>query len=162
MSGPSANPISWPSTVFPLHQPPSCDGPSNSPVSWSNLSPLPCNTTSSIYCNGMVPPSVVWTNAVSPPEPSASKVSPEHRQSTCPYHFSLIEFNSHHRAHHPSVMVPPPISAECSPNASPSMSIRSQTSLEPLAKSEVLSDTYSEDESNSRTDWSPLTPPNGI
>ncbi|CAB3370688.1 Hypothetical predicted protein [Cloeon dipterum] len=171
MSGPTAHPISWSSTVSPLHAPNPPEGPSSVAVSWSNLSPIPCNTSPSLYCNAMSP-SVVWTSPSVPSEASTSRVSPagHHQTPSYPHHFPMVEFGSHHLHHHPAAMMAPPlISVEYPSNSSPSNALpvvpsRTQTSphYEPMAKSEALSEPYSEDENNSRNDWSPLTPPTGI
>ncbi|KAF4520498.1 hypothetical protein B566_EDAN004749 [Ephemera danica] len=185
VSWPSGSPISHSATTSP---PPSAPAESTSAtsgvVSWANLSPIPCTTsppTSGLYYNGMSP-SVVWPTPSSPGDlhQSPSRVSPQAYHSHH-HHFMqpMMDFTTpphHHLYHHHGVMAPPPLIAmpdyqPSSPNIaqstrphheSPPPPQPSHHSFETLAKSEVLSEPYSEDESNSRNDWSPLTPPTGL
>lgn len=174
---PTAHTVSWPAGSPVQHSsgsPPTES--SGAMVSWANLSPLPC-TTSPTYCNGMVSPSVVWPTPTSPDLQSSSRVSPQSSYHPHHHHFMqpMMEFAPpHHHAHlhhHHAMMAPPPLIAmpeyqPASPHTMVAARPHSQSPphhpFENLAKSEVLSEPYSEDESNSRNDWSPLTPPTGL
>jgi hypothetical protein len=185
---PSSHTVNW-SSGSPIHQsssPPPTESTSSGVVSWANLSPIPCTTSSpsGLYCNGMVSPSVVWPTPTSPSElhQSPSRVSP---QAYHPHHHHfmqpMMDFTPpphHHLHHHHGVMAPPPLIAmpEYQPSSPhgitqtvrphsqspPTVPTTTHHPFETLAKSEVMSEPYSEDESNSRNDWSPLTPPTGL
>ncbi|XP_059476142.1 T-box transcription factor T isoform X2 [Neocloeon triangulifer] len=159
ISGPSATQISWHSMVSSMHP-----ESGSSAVSWSNISPIPCNTSPSIF-NGMVSPSVVWASGTTPTETTASRVGPTaHHQSSYSHHFPLVEFSPHHLHHHPAavMMTSPLLSVEYPSEGSPSNPLSVPPHHEPLAKSETHSAAYSEEESNSRGDWSSVTPLTGI